>query len=602
MAYTKTQWVNNTTPINDTNLNKIEQGIYDNSLVVDAVTNTLNPTDTETYKTAELTEGQITDVIGVNDILIKGQTSQDGEPTPSSPVDVNVVSGSNVINTSNKNSLDISAMTTQVIAGVSVTNNRDGTLTLNGTSNSSGGSQDISIEIPLKKNVTYTLSQGTNTVGAAYSLSLRDVSNLPILSLDSGTRATLVTPSSDIVAKYFRLYFAPNKIFTNLTIYPMFEKGSTETTHIAHQGKELTLDLPVENLFNYNSWLENKQNWETSRYSINKDYIISTMPTANDWASLTPPMNATPSTADIEKLTWMSFPVKPNTEYTMRLKNNNKCLMQTLWFFYNENYGYIQTGNINATDTEYVIFKFTTTNATKFVSFRFDNESYSSIAKQLIISEIQFEEGSKANAYTPYGTEPIELCKIGNYQDYFYKSESKWYLHKEIGSFILNGNVSFQKYSSSNSYYTTISSFTNNVPVCPETNNIVAPIICTHFDTTYINDIAYNSVQKIGFTYINTKEVWFGLPTSIATNVSEVQNWLNNQINNGNAVVVRYALATPTDTEITDTTLISQLEAIYNAPLYEETNITQENNDLPMVLDITACKDNINGIKAFIRK
>ena len=53
---------------------------------------------------------------------------------------------------------------------------------------------------------------------------------------------------------------------------------------------------------------------------------------------------------------------------------------------------------------------------------------------------------------------------------------------------------------------------------------------------------------------------------------------------------------------ITDTTLISQLEAIYNAPLYEETNITQENNDLPIVLDITACKDNINGIKAWIRK
>lgn len=30
MAYTKTNWVNDTTPINATNLNKIEQGIYDN--------------------------------------------------------------------------------------------------------------------------------------------------------------------------------------------------------------------------------------------------------------------------------------------------------------------------------------------------------------------------------------------------------------------------------------------------------------------------------------------------------------------------------------------------------------------------------------------
>ena len=103
MAYVKTNWVNNTTPIDKDNLNKIEQGIYDNSLVVDAVTDTLNPTDTETYKTAELTEGQITDVIGVSDIVIKGQTLQDGTPTPSAPVDVNVVSGSNVVNTGNEN-------------------------------------------------------------------------------------------------------------------------------------------------------------------------------------------------------------------------------------------------------------------------------------------------------------------------------------------------------------------------------------------------------------------------------------------------------------------------------------------------------------------
>lgn len=35
--YVKTQWVDNTTPINDTNLNKIEQGIYDNSVNIDTL-------------------------------------------------------------------------------------------------------------------------------------------------------------------------------------------------------------------------------------------------------------------------------------------------------------------------------------------------------------------------------------------------------------------------------------------------------------------------------------------------------------------------------------------------------------------------------------
>lgn len=36
MAYTKTEWVNDSVPaINASNLNKIEQGIYDNSLAID---------------------------------------------------------------------------------------------------------------------------------------------------------------------------------------------------------------------------------------------------------------------------------------------------------------------------------------------------------------------------------------------------------------------------------------------------------------------------------------------------------------------------------------------------------------------------------------
>ena len=74
-----------------------------------------------------------------------------------------------------------------------------------------------------------------------------------------------------------------------------------------------------------------------------------------------------------------------------------------------------------------------------------------------------------------------------------------------------------------------------------------------------------------------------------------VQNSTNKKISKKN-------MLNNINTDITDTTLISQLEVIYNAPLYEQTNITQTNNDLPMILDITACKDNINGIKAFIRK
>lgn len=41
MAYTKTNWVNGTTPINDTNLNHMEQGIYDNDQAISGKQDTL---------------------------------------------------------------------------------------------------------------------------------------------------------------------------------------------------------------------------------------------------------------------------------------------------------------------------------------------------------------------------------------------------------------------------------------------------------------------------------------------------------------------------------------------------------------------------------
>ena len=428
MSYVKTQWVNNTTPINDTNLNKIEQGIYDNSLVVDAIKNTINPTDTETYKTAELTEGQITDVIGVNDIVIKGNTSQDGEPTPSSPIDVNVVSGNNVIRTNNKNLLPNNAQNlTQ--NGVTFTVNKDKSIKINGTASANtdiylfGGTTDRGNYLHFSKG-TYSLS----TPDSKFYYIAREKTKGALI----GNSAILQALASDDCYFYgFFIRANQNSVFNNFVINPQLEKGSTATTYETHQGKELPLDL-----------------------------------------------------------------------------------------------------------------------------------------------------GS------------IELCKIGDYQDYFYKSENNWYLHKEIEKMILGdynwtlaNNTSISNINT-NRWYTAHS--------CSKLPNNNAKVIMSNIlpmgtaNSTYGQDallIGQSATQLI-----------IRMPVEYTT-ASEIKTALQNL--SAYAYVLKNEAA---NTEITDTTLISQLEAIYNAPLYEETNITQTNNDLPMILDITACKDNINGIKAFIRK
>ena len=58
-------------------------------------------------------------------------------------------------------------------------------------------------------------------------------------------------------------------------------------------------------------------------------------------------------------------------------------------------------------------------------------------------------------------------------------------------------------------------------------------------------------------------------------------------------------LNTPTDTQITDTTLISQLEAIYNVMTYQgTTHVTQTNASESFILDLTYKKSNLLRIKA----
>lgn len=63
------------------------------------------------------------------------------------------------------------------------------------------------------------------------------------------------------------------------------------------------------------------------------------------------------------------------------------------------------------------------------------------------LGNFQLELGSSETSYEPYTensyqiTLPtgVELNKIGTYQDYFYKNDSKWYLHKETTKKTLNG-------------------------------------------------------------------------------------------------------------------------------------------------------------------
>lgn len=186
----------------------------------------------------------------------------------------------------------------------------------------------------------------------------------------------------------------------------------------------------------------------------------------------------------------------------------------------------------------------------------------------LTISNIQLEKGTKANHYTPYGTTPIELNKIGTYQDYIYKNGGKWYVHKETASVDM-GTLTYQTDNGGVYFYSSVSGK-------GRTN---FDLLCTCYTvTTSTNTSGMTDYQVKGQTsgsYIFIKDSRYTSPTDLKTALS--------------GETLKYNLATATNTEITDTTLINQLNNIEKAYSYNgTTNILQVSNDNGFMLEVVS--------------
>ncbi len=179
----------------------------------------------------------------------------------------------------------------------------------------------------------------------------------------------------------------------------------------------------------------------------------------------------------------------------------------------------------------------------------------------------------------------IELCKIGDYQDYIYKSGDNWYKKQLIGKKVLDGSESNYGTNNTQPSDTNYHSYYNSIS---DKKRFNGNILMTHF-------------KKLGMANIvadaNTEGFWFNGTSSALqlgwiskqTSLSNFKTWLST-----NNVTIYYALETPTDIQITDTTLISQLNDIYeNAQSYNgTTNVTSTyvTGNEQMVIDASALK------------
>lgn len=183
------------------------------------------------------------------DMKVYGKTTQNGVPTPDTPVNMVSLGGTGTINlfVAGKNILPYPFyQTTLTLNGVTFTDNKDGTVSASGTTTGSSSFWFTGYNFKLKKGVTYTLSIGNEitATGGPYvyvnSQSKGIISRINITTQKSVT----FTPTEDISdAGIYVLAGSTGMTFTG-RIKPQIEVGTEVTPFEKYNAQKIILAIP----------------------------------------------------------------------------------------------------------------------------------------------------------------------------------------------------------------------------------------------------------------------------------------------------------------------------------------------------------------------
>lgn len=346
--------------------------------------------------------------------VLKGNTTQNGTPTPSTPIPINVATGLQDVNVCGNNLANIE----DIVIGKS-------------WNNANNGVRATILYIPVERNQTYSISSSyTNT----HITQIRWVFN-------DGASLNAVPPSpyNNTSYDYVSIEVIADTTFTSDMldgVKIMFNKGNTALPYEPYIGKDYEIDLPVENYVNNTTGTITNND---ITYTQNENGSI----TANGTSSGVSYYNITKPTLQAGTYTLSGCPSggSVNSSYKLVMEYNGTSAVDI---------GNGATFTINSETT-----------ATQFYI-----EVRSGKTLDNLLFNIQIEKGTKANHYTPYGTTPIELCKIGNYQDRIFKSSGKNLFDRDnattqVGYFDTTGNINNGGASTLTTSYTSIEPNTN---------------------------------------------------------------------------------------------------------------------------------------------
>lgn len=471
----------------------------------------------------------------------KGQTSQASTPTPSSPVPVNTVTGRQDVVVCGKNFFDISTLVSKGY---------------------NGGSSTIRAcqTQPIYLTPGYwTFSTDLDTTTYEFKSDILKyppiASSIETYIYNSGFGTGTTRVLNVTTPGYFAILIREkNNANLNLDTLKGFhyqlEKGNTASSWEAYNGDTYEINLG-KNLAKLDTTFDSTSNSVTCK--VNDDGTVDLTGTAS-------------ANANFVIATGLHY---PNATYTLSCEGLPTDSDRVRIRCRNSNGSYSDSGSN--------IAEVTNTTIDSRITFTRDVNTveilvFSGKASNCTL-KIQLEKG-QATSYAEYKT-PIELCKIGNYQDYIFKNipntplydntleDNKWYMYKAIGKVVLNGSESWSLDSTNSRFYSTTTITDYDLP-----NRFYA------LNNYYkYNGSPYFALSGSG------NFLFLGYPDANTTTVALFKTWLSTH-----NVSIYYVLATPTTTEIEDTTLISQLEGI--TLINGINNINIDTPYLPMIMTL----------------
>ena len=275
--------------------------------------------------------------------------------------------------------------------------------------------------------------------------------------------------------------------------------------------------------------------------------------------------------------------VTPNTTYTLSANTVFTDLRVNTYTSNKTNIARVSNSGASS-------FTFTTGNNTYYVrwSANYNGQAINDPIATATSTQLWLNEGSQRAIFSNFTIDlgATELCKIGTHQDKIYKSGGDWYVHKEVDSVLLDTLASNFIFGSRNDSY----SLQKNTYL-PQFS---LPSSTTNVYVTTFKPVNSASLIKVGSIYFTGSYLHLDYDgTSTSAGLATFQSWLSTSNTRLYAV-----LATPTDTKITDATLISELEALWNANSYNDTTcltVTATGTNLPALLEATAYRKSLSG-------